>query len=332
MSPKVLAFFSLFLTVAASLAPSAQTSPLRLVSTAWSPFTNEPGQPRVALDLVEAALGRIGVSTKTTVVEPARFTAALLGDEFDGSAAAWKDAERERVLLFSQPYLENRLILVARQGGDVSAAAIADLKGKRIAIVEGYAYGEAVDVAGVIFVRSRGEEDSLALLLGDKADYALMDDLVVQSIVENYPDEARTKLTLASRPLLTRPLYLAVKRARPDAASIISRFNAQLRGMIADGTYHRLLHVPWIYADVDGDGLFEYVSQSDRSGSVEPQRVYTLFTNDDPTAKPLDAGSRFYIGGNIYTNWATVPNRFKVDDPQDPDPARSTATIFRFRW
>ena len=39
----------------------AQTTELRLVSTAWSPFTNAPGQPRFALDLVDAALGRIGI-------------------------------------------------------------------------------------------------------------------------------------------------------------------------------------------------------------------------------------------------------------------------------
>ena len=46
--------------VAVSYVVSAQTTPLTLVSTAWAPFTNAPGQPRFALDLVEAALGRIG--------------------------------------------------------------------------------------------------------------------------------------------------------------------------------------------------------------------------------------------------------------------------------
>ena len=40
-----------------------------------------------------------------------------------------------------------------------------------------------------------------------------------------------------------RELYLAIRRSRPDAESIISGFNAQLRGMVADRTYHRLLHV-----------------------------------------------------------------------------------------
>src|SRR4029450_6354429 len=149
---------------ALSLAVSAQTTQLRMVSTAWSPFTNEPGQPRFALDLVEAGLGRIGVKTTTTIVAAVEVTPSLLSDKFDGSAAAWKDAERERTLIFSQPYLENRLILVARRGGDVSAASLAALKGKRIAIVEGYSYGDAVDNAGPVFVRSRSEEDSLKLV------------------------------------------------------------------------------------------------------------------------------------------------------------------------
>ncbi|MCY4597979.1 MAG: transporter substrate-binding domain-containing protein [Bryobacterales bacterium] len=66
---------------------------------------------------------------------------SLLSGDFSGSAAFWKDTERERVLLYSQPYLENRLILVGRQGSDVSANSLADLAGKRIALVAGYAYG-----------------------------------------------------------------------------------------------------------------------------------------------------------------------------------------------
>ena len=195
--------------VALSIAVSAQTTQLRLVSTAWSPFTNEPGRPRFALDLVEAGFGRIGVKTSTTIVDAAQFTTSLLSGKFDGSAAAWKDAERERTLLFSQPYLENRLILVARRGGDVSAATLAALKGKRIAIVEGYSYGETIDQSGATFVRSRTDEDSLRLLLDSKVDYTLMDELVVQYIVSNYAEEARTRLQLGSTPLLTRPLYLA---------------------------------------------------------------------------------------------------------------------------
>lgn len=316
---------------------SAQSAPLRLVSTAWPPFTNQSGQPRFALDLVEAALKRIGVTSTTTIVDAGAFTASLLTGEFDGSAAAWKDAERERVLLFSQPYLENRLILVGRKGADVSATTLAALAGKRVAIVEGYSYGEAVEKAGPTFVRARSEEDSLAQLLDGRVDYMLMDDLVVQYIAENHAKEAEAKLQLGSTPLVTRQLYFAMRRSRPDAQAIVDRFNAQLRSMIADRTYHRLLHLDWILADVDGDGLSEYVPSSDRAGAVAPRRAYSLFSAEPltvPKATPESKATqpRFYLGGNIYRDWAMVPDVYKLTGEDIPNPARSTGTVFRFAW
>ncbi len=327
-------------TKPAQPAPPTAASPLRLVSTAWSPFTNQSGQPRFALDLVEEALRRIGVSSTTTIVDAGQFSASLLTGDFDGSAAAWKDTERERVLLFSQPYLENRLILVGRKGADVSATALSALSGKRIAIVDGYAYGDAVNGPGPTFVRSRSEEDSLARLLNGSVDYLLMDDLVVQYIATHHAQEAQTKLQLGSTPVVKRPLYFAVRRTRPDAQAIVDRFNAQLRGMVADRTYHRLLNVDWIQADVDNDGLFELVPGSDRAGATEPRQAYALFTTDRPeftvsqpaTPTPNIEQPRFYIGGNIYRDWATVPDTYKLTGSTIPNPARSTGTVFRFAW
>ena len=323
------------LLVVGSLAMSAQTlAPLALVSTAWSPFTNEPGRPRFALDLVEAGLGRFGVSAKTTIVSAAEFTPSILGERFDGSAAAWKDPERERVLIFSQPYLENRLVLVGRHGADVSAAGLADLKGKRIALVGGYSYGGVIDTAGPILVRSTSEEDSLTRLLKGDVDYTLMDELVIEYILRNYPKESATRLQIGSISLITRELHLAVRRSHPNAAAIVSRFNAQLRDMIADRTYHRLLHVDWIQADVNGDGVLELVPSNDQAGPSAPVHSYKLFSTLEPTAKVQTPGkpSGFYMGGNIYSDWASVPSRFKSSFSSDPDSRRSQASIFTFTW
>ena len=315
-----------------SPAGSAQSVSLTLVSTAWPPFTNAPGQPRFALDLVEAALGRIGLTSKTTIVSAAEFTPALLGGQFDGSGAAWKDAERERVLLFSQPYLENRLVLVGPHGSDVSAKTLTDLKGKRVAIVEGYSYGDTIDSAGPVFVRSSSEEDSLSRLLKGSVDYTLTDELVVNYMVINYPKESAARLQIGSTPLVTRELYFAVTRTRADAESIITRFNSQLRGMISDRTYHRLLHVDWMRADINGDGVPEYVPLNDRTGPTEPQHIYTLFSEPQTTSAKEPAKPGFYIGGNIYSDWASVPASYKDVNPQPPDARRSTASIFKFSW
>ena len=89
---------------------AAQGRQLQLVSTVWSPFTNAPGQPRFALDLVSVALERVGIIAETVIVDEARLMPSLLSGEFDGSAALGKDTERERALIYSEPYLENRLI------------------------------------------------------------------------------------------------------------------------------------------------------------------------------------------------------------------------------
>jgi polar amino acid transport system substrate-binding protein len=312
-----------------SILISAQvTPPLRLVSTAWPPFTNQAGQPRFASDLVDAALGRIGLKAETTIVEPAAFTPALLTGPYDGSAAAWKDDQREQVLLFSQAYLENRLVLLGRKGADVSATDLSALKGKKVAIVGGYAYGD-IDTAGPIFVRTKGEEDSLTELLRGQTDYALMDDLVVEYLVENYAKEAQARLQISSTPLIKKPLYFAVRKNFPDATRLITRFNAELVGMIKDRTYHKLLHVDWIRADIDGDGIPEYIPATNEIGKTAPDHAYSLVTV--PT--PIKSGSsRFYLGGTIYTDWATVPDKYKITGSQHPDPSRSTASVFKFVW
>jgi polar amino acid transport system substrate-binding protein len=313
---------------------SQVSPPLRLVSTVWSPFTNAAGEARFALDLVEEALKRIGVASDTTFVQDSDFTSSLMAGRFDGSAAAWKDAERERVLLFSDSYLENRLILVGRRGSDVTAATLAALAGKRVVIVGGYSYGDAVKSgSGPTFVQSRSEEDSLAKLLAGEADYTLMDELVVQYLVRNYPQQSGERLQLGTTPLIRRSLHLAIRRARPDAIAVIARFNAELRRMIADRTYHRLLHVDWLRADIDGDGRPELIPRTDQAGLAPPTASYDLFLSS-PSTKPAPkpSGPRFYFGGNIYENWASVPKNYKVPESNWNEPDRSTASIFRFTW
>jgi polar amino acid transport system substrate-binding protein len=174
----------------------------------------------------------------------------------------------------------------------------------------------------------------------------LMDELVVQYLADQHAKEAGAKLAFGNSALLTRKLYFAVRRDLPDAQAIVDGFNAQLRALIADRTYHKLLHVPWIEADVDGDGLTELVPQSDKAGPAEPQRAYKLFTGtQDGESKPITStlipagdptkttGKRFYYGGNIYETWARVPEQYKgYDSNKIPDPARATASIFTFRW
>lgn len=313
-------------------AVSAQDRELKLVSTIWPPFTGEAGQSRLALDLVENAFGRIGVKAAITHVDNDKYTPALISGPYDGSAAAWRDKQREEVLLYSEPYLENRLVLVARRGGNVSAQTLAALKGRRIAIVEGYAYGD-IDTSGPTFLRSRSEENSISLLLSQAVEYALMDELVVQYIVDNYPEEAKTRLQIGRTPLLMRPLHLALRKSTPGAQGILDKFNAQIKVMITDRTYHKLLHVDWIRADIDGDGVLENIAAGDKALKTEPQRSYSIFSSPElEKAVKKEQPERYFFGGAVYNGWSSVPDAYKVDHLDRTDAQHPTARIFTFSW
>ena len=318
------------LLLAIALPNMASARYLQLASTPWSPFTDVPGKPRFAIELVEMALKRVGVVADTVIVDDGTLTPSLMRGEFDGSVALWKAMEREHVLRYSEPYFQNRLILVGRQGSDVSATSLADLAGKRIALVAGYAYGEAVETAvGSNVVESDSLEHSVASVLNGEADYTLMDDFVIQHLIKNHADEARMRLAFGSTPLLIRSLHLAIQRSLPDAESIISRFNDELVGMMVDGSYHNHLGLHWIRADVDGDGRTEYVPRGDRMGSRPPEEAYLLFTPPSPSPIiEVSTARRFYFGGSVHEGWSSVPGRYK--DPGFSGPVESFSITFKF--
>lgn len=321
--------------LAASFGPAVlaqQPATLRLASTPWSPFTNAPGQPRFAIDLVDAALQRIGVTAETTIVADGALTPALVAGTFDGSAAMWRDAERERTLIYSKPYLENRMLLVARRGADVSAASLAALAGKSIALVDGFSYGEMpTGAAAPRVVRARSVEDSLQKVLAGETDYALLDELVVEYLVSHHGEEAKARLALGSKPLVIRPLHFALRRDLPGAQAIIDRFNAELPKMVADRSYHRLLQVAWIEADVDGDGRPESVPATDQVGPAPPARDYSILAQAQAQAVP-EAPRRFFIGGQVYDGWGAVPDRYRAGDPTKTPWGSTVAPIFSFQW
>src|SRR5262245_35292984 len=304
---------------------------LHLGSTPWSPFTNEPGKPRFAIDLVHEALERLGISEETTIVPEGTLTPALREGRFDGSPAMWRDTDREESLVYSKPYLENRLVLVAQHGHDVSAPQLAALGGKRIALVDGYAYGDDLkDAKGPIYVSSSTVEESVEKVLAGEADYALVDELVVQYLLTNYAEQAKERLAIGSEPLVIRSLHFAVRRKVPGAQSIVDRFDAELTKMIADHTYHRLLQLGWIEADIDGDGRMEAVPASDAAGQAPPVRRYELVTVTGPPAP--DSKARFYLGGKVYEGWSNVPDRYKVIDKDKTAWGSQVAPVFSIKW
>jgi len=300
----------LVLLLCASVSLAADGAMIHLVSDSWPPFTGESEGQRVAIELVQTALERAGFSAETTIVDWKIAARGLRTGAYDGSAAIWKNADREVYLVFSQPYLENQLVLIGRKGTKVNAVRIADLTGKRVAVVGHYAYGKEINKAeGVLFVNGHSDQDNLNKMLAGDVDYMLVDELVVRYLVTSQPEAAAEKLEIGTTVLARRKLYFALRREYAEAEAIMAAFNREIRKMMADGTYIEILQLPWIRVDVDGDGLVELVALGDRVGSTPPASVYDVFAKDpgeEPPEKP-----RILIKGNIYKGWDAIPDAYK---------------------
>ncbi|MDW7691054.1 transporter substrate-binding domain-containing protein [Flammeovirgaceae bacterium SG7u.111] len=306
----------------------AQSVQLKLASDVWPPFTNVEGEKAFASDLVENALNRKGNKTSTEILAFEDVLSSLKDGTYDGSAALWKSPEREEFLLFSMPYLQNQLILVGRKGSDVSASSLSDLKGKKVAVVGSYAYGEQVESAiDIEFVPGESDQANLESLLKSEVEYMLVDALLIQNMLLYQQEEVATYLEVGAVPLVVRSLHFALRKDLPDAQKIIDGFNEEIMKMVVDGSYNRILKLNWINVDIDGDGKLEMVLNG-KAGNSAPTSSYNVYLQNTPST--LSSSGGYYVGGNKYKNWDNVPQQYKQPQVSQEDMGKVKILNFNF--
>lgn len=289
---------------------SAQTDTLKFSMDVWPPFTNGQNEKSLATDIVRTAMERVNIPTSYKLDNFDAVLDGIYSGAFDGSPALWKSAEREEHLLFSDPYLENQMILVGRKGADVSLSSLSQLEQQRIGLVKDYAYGDSLTkIIDADIVYGRDDQENLVNLLSDKIDYMLVDALLMQYLLKYELNDVSALLEFAAQPLIVKPLHLAIRKDHPEAESLVGQFNEQIKEMMAEGVYNELLGLSWIRADINGDGIMEIVITGDAAGTEAPDQAYDVYYSD------ASNNDQYYIGGQYYNSWDDVPDKYKVTIP-----------------
>lgn len=297
----------ILLTLFISLNTVAQTTELKFSSDVWPPFTNVEGKASIAIDIATKALERINVPSNYSIIDFEAVLEGINSGKYDGSLALWKSKEREENLLFSDPYLENQLILVGRKGANIRITSFTELQDNKIGLVKGYAYEDSLkDIEGLQVVYGANDQENLENLLSEKIDYMLVDALLIQYLFKYEINDVSTFLEIGSQPLIIKPLHLAIRKDTPNAEHIISLFNEEIKKMVLDGNMNKLLGLNWIRADINGDGVQEIVLIGDAAGKNAPTYAYNLHPSKNLN---LD---KFYIENKYYDSWEDVPAKYKV--------------------
>ena len=313
-----------FAFIGTSFAHAAGTD-VQLAADRWPPFTNHFGKPRLATELVHMALVRSGYNPDTKILDQWTVPEDLKAGTYDGCEAMWKTPEREEYLLFSKPYLESRLYLAGQKGNDVSITDLSQLKGKRLAIVKGYGYGNILDsIEGVEIVYGNDDVENLRMLTRDEADYTLTDALLIQYALKEQPEKCEEFVTFGTQALTVNPLHFVVRKDLPGAAEMIKKFDQAIRLMQADGSYNRILRLNSIAVDIDGDGEKELVLADVNLEIGTISSGYELYTND----KSLPEKKRYSIRDTIYNGWDEVPDDYRSSDDVIPDTRKEGFNLF----
>jgi polar amino acid transport system substrate-binding protein len=226
---------------------------LSLGNDHWPPFIIEGRDLGASEELVCEALKLAGWACSVRVYDWDKVLEDAQKGSVDGIAAAWKTPEREQYLLFSEPYLTNRIVPIVAKDSKIYLKKASDLAGWRVAMVPDYAYGEEIESAKSSFtlVPARGSAEAIKAVQDGSADIALIDDLVARAQLKN---DAEPDFTVINSVLAYRELYFAVSRQHPNAEEIMSDFHQQYETMLKDGLVNEILGVDWLATDLDNDG------------------------------------------------------------------------------
>jgi len=304
----------------------AQQQELKLVADAWPPFTNAEGEKSILSDLVQEALEGIQIKSSMEILEFNEVLDQIYSGKYDGSPGLWISPERQEKYFFSKPYLYNQLVLVGRKGSDVSAITFKELEGKKIGVINNYAYGDFENNKEILIVPGISNQKNLENLLSDKIDYMLVDALLIQYMLKHQLNDVTQHLAIGQSPLLVKSLHLALGKKVENAEEILNQFDEQIEQMIADGSFNELLELNWVKADIDGDGNMELVLGSNMAGSSAPQNIYGLML-DSSYKNQKNGPTRYYVDGKLYEDWDNIPKSYKLDLVEDNTPSEEDAYI-----
>ena len=227
----------------AGVSHSAGAPVLKVTGSLWTPYIDdELPEGGLAADLVRSALTRAGYELEPTMETWSRAYKGAAVGVYDVVAAAWQNSERSVDLLFSEPYLLNDIVLLARKGIVSDFESLSDLTGYRIGVVRGYAYDDAFDNNGELNRISNNHLiQNLLLLRQGKIDLLVGDKWSIFHQISRFMPDDLDRFTLLARPIARRGLRLGVSRQNHDAGQIIERFDAAMAEMKSDGSFQTIM-------------------------------------------------------------------------------------------
>ena len=234
---------ALLVVSSGSLSALGEEKTVSLMVNTWSPYVDQelPGQG-VAMELVTELFSRAGYQTEIKVEAWQRAMEGVRVGLYDALGATWYTKAREQDFIYSEPYLENDLIMLKLRALPGDYLELSHLAGSRLGVLADYEYGiDFAAISGLTLVPENHDIQSLLNLINRKVDFVIGDRRALVVQLDEFLSSQKSLLVEVPLNLPTRPLYIAASRSGAQSQEIVDAFNSALAAARSDGSYAKLL-------------------------------------------------------------------------------------------
>lgn len=224
---------------------NAAEKPIQLVAAAdpWPPYIDEKHpMGGVSVQIADAALRTQGYTVRNLIMPWARAMEETKKARVDLILDAWWSKERSRDFMFSRPYINGPVKFIKRKADPFRYSDLSSLKGKSIALVRNYAYGDdflnTTNYEPVLVTQFLQGVHMLAL---NRVDLAIENELVARSRLLNDAPELIPKIEFVDQALGDNYVYLISSYQHPKHMEIIGAFNKGLAIILENGEYQKIM-------------------------------------------------------------------------------------------
>ncbi|MEM8563606.1 MAG: transporter substrate-binding domain-containing protein [Pseudomonadota bacterium] len=234
----------LILAMALCWSPSGSAQEdISLMANTSPPYSDKrlPDQG-LALELVRHVFAGTEYQPVITIDNWSRALEGASLGVYDGLAAAWFSDTRDEVMLFSEPYLSSKLIILKLRTNPSTYNSLQDLAGGRLGVRVDYAYG--VDFAAIpnlTLVEENHLIQNLLKLLNGSVDFVIGDRRTIIMQLNEYLSDKMTRFEVLDIPLPDVQRHVAISREKPGHKEVIAQFNKALEKAQADGSVQAIV-------------------------------------------------------------------------------------------
>ena len=219
---------------------AAQSQDTVTLTASTSPPYSDVKLPEqgLAMEVVSHVLKRAGYAPQIEFKVWSRAMEGVSVGLYDALAAAWYSDERAKEYLFSEPYLNSKLILLKLRSDRTVYVDKSHLAGKRLGTQVDFAYGINFDeISGLKLVPENHAIQNLLGLLNGKVDVVIGDQRTLAMQLNEYLPNELHKFEVVHASLPTRARHVAASRAIDGEDKLIANFNRALAAVKKDGSY-----------------------------------------------------------------------------------------------